>query len=505
MKPESALYFLASIGNLFLANIVIFRGRRARGALPIALLCVALFLWDMGEGLFLLTGEKDQHWHHIRLIGSSMAPAFLWHFVLIFTRREPSHRKWMVFLYLATAVFTLSTAGSLFVGWLGRFVDGRIWNLTYLVVLFPFLIWSFLLVRGRMKELDRPVERNALAFVAVGIALGALTGFTDLTHILWARIPKMGYVGSVLCTTVLAIAILRHRLLEQQSPLRRFFVILTLAGSAVFVYVILTNAIPERYHPLLVFGAVTGVTLLALYRMAFLRLYEQGLRRKQLALIGTMAAGVAHEIKNPLAAIKGSAQFVQKDLEGLEGRGEAREYLKLLVGEVDRLNGVIESFLAYARPLEPKRQEVTLHTFLAGLVKFQSTSLPPNLRVETFLDPEIPPLSADPDLLTNAVTNVFRNAAEVMPGGGAISVSTRTVTTALRTWAVIEVADTGPGIPREVMERLFQPFFTTKAKGTGLGLAITQRIIESHGGEIGVENVLPHGCRITFLLPVRSL
>jgi signal transduction histidine kinase len=190
-----------------------------------------------------------------------------------------------------------------------------------------------------MREVDRPVERNALAFVAVGIGMGALTGFTDLTHILWDRIPKLGYVGSVLCTLVLAIAILRHRLLEQQSPIRRFFVWLMLAGSAIFVYVILSKAISERYYPLLVFGAVTLVTLLALYRMLFLRLYEQGLRRKELALIGTMAAGVAHEIKNPLAAIKGSAQFVQKELEGLDGRGEAREYLKLLVGEVDPLTG----------------------------------------------------------------------------------------------------------------------------------------------------------------------
>ena len=92
-----------------------------------------------------------------------------------------------------------------------------------------------------------------------------------------------------------------------------------------------------------------------------------------------------------------------------------------------------------------------------------------------------------------------------MPDGGTITLSTRTVTTALRTWAVIEVADTGPGIPREVMERLFQPFYTTKTKGTGLGLAIALRIIESHGGEIGVENVLPHGCRFTFHLPLRSL
>ena len=501
----SLLYFVASVGNLFLANVVIFRARRARGALPITLLCVALFLWDMGEGFFELGGGVDWRWRHIRLIGSSMAPAYLWHFVLVFTHRETSMRKWMIALYAATAVFTLTTAGALFFGSFQAFVDRPIWNVTYLVVLFPFLIWSFFLVQGRMREVDRPVERNALAFVAVGIALGALTGFTDLTNILWDRIPKLGYVGSVLCTTVLAIAILRHKLLEQQAPVRKFALWLLLAASAVVVFAALSKTLPEKYDPLLVFGAVGIVAVLALYRMVFLRLYEQGDRRKRLALIGTMAAGVAHEIKNPLAAIKGAAQFVQKELETDGPKAEAKEYLKLLVGEVDRLNGVIESFLTYARPLEPRRQDVALQALLEEIVKFQSTSLPANVKVQTFFDPEVPPVWADPDLLKHAVMNVFRNAVEMMPDGGTITISTRTVTSPLRSYAAVEIADTGPGIPREVMERLFQPFFTTKTKGTGLGLAIALRIIESHGGEIGVENVFPHGCRFTFHLPLRSL
>jgi signal transduction histidine kinase len=309
----------------------------------------------------------------------------------------------------------------------------------------------------------------------------------------------------VLCTTVLAIAILRHKLLEQQTPVRKFVMYLLLAGSAVFVFAILSKVLHEEWRPFLVVGAVVIVSLLALYRMAFIPLYEQADRRKRLALIGTMAAGVAHEIKNPLAAIKGAAQFVQKELESDGPKTEAKEYLKLLVDEVDRLNGVIESFLSYARPLEPRRQDVTLHALLEEIVKFQSTSLPVAIKVQTFFDAELPPLFADPNLLKHAVTNVFRNAVEAMPEGGTITISTRTVTSALRSYAAIEIADTGSGIPREVMERIFQPFFTTKVKGTGLGLAIALRIIEAHAGEIAVENVLPHGCRFTFHLPIRTL
>jgi signal transduction histidine kinase len=252
-------------------------------------------------------------------------------------------------------------------------------------------------------------------------------------------------------------------------------------------------------------GAVVAVTGLALYRLFFVRLAEQAERRKRLALIGTMAAGVAHEIKNPLAAIKGAAQFVQKELETAPVQGESREYLKLLIGEVDRLNAVVESFLTYARPLEPRRQDVPLQPLLADILRLQAASFPPSIKLETSFDSDLPPVPADPALLTNAVVNVVRNAVEVMPDGGTLSVRTRTIIAPIRTYAAIDIQDSGPGIPKHEADRIFQPFYTTKAKGTGLGLPIALRIVEAHGGELRVENVLPRGCRFTFLLPIPSL
>jgi two-component system sensor histidine kinase AtoS len=114
-------------------------------------------------------------------------------------------------------------------------------------------------------------------------------------------------------------------------------------------------------------------------------------------------------------------------------------------------------------------------------------------------------VKADPELLTHAVTNAIRNAVEVMPEGGTLRIRTVAVASALRSWAAIEVEDSGPGIARGDLERIFQPFFTTKAKGTGLGLAISLRILEAHGGDISIENVQPHGCRFTFFLPLPVL
>ncbi len=497
------LYFLASIGNLFLAMLVIFRARRARGALPIALLCIALFVWDIAECALLVLGPGQ--WRYIRLIGSSLAPAFLWHFVLVFVHRERSLRRWLAALYAATAAFTLMTAGALFSATLARYVDGKGWNITYLVTLFPFLVWSFLLVDRRRREVETPVERNAANFVAVGIAVGAFTGLTELTAILLPAVPRLGHVGSALCTLVLAVAILRHRLLERETPVRQILFVFLLAVSAAVVLALLYTNLPPGWNFYLVLLAVLAVTVLAVWRLLLLRLYEQAERRKRLAIIGSMAAGVAHEIKNPLAAIKGAAQFVQKELEGADGKAEARDYLGLLVGEVDRLNGVVESFLTYARPLEPRRQDVLLHELLAGIARLQVPSLPPGVRIETALDPQIPPVPADPALLTQAVTNVLRNAIEAMPEGGTVALRTRRVVTAWRSYAAVEISDTGPGIPREDLERVFHPFFTTKSKGTGLGLPIARRIVESHGGDVAVENVAPRGCRFTFLLPMPDL
>jgi two-component system sensor histidine kinase HydH len=278
-----------------------------------------------------------------------------------------------------------------------------------------------------------------------------------------------------------------------------------MAGSAVVVIALLSSLLQERTRAAFLFGAVAITTLLALYRTVFIHLYEQAQRRQRLALIGTMAAGVAHEIRNPLASIKGAAQFVQKDLEATPGKEEAKEYLQLLVGEVDRLNGVVESFLTYARPIDPRRQDVLLDVFLKDLLRLHAAALPVSIKVQTQLDPELPAVSIDPALLTNAVTNVIRNAVEVMPDGGTLTIRTSGAASALRNWAAIEIEDSGPGIPRQDLNQIFQPFFTTKAKGTGLGLAISMRILEAHGGDIAAENVEPRGSRFTFFLPLPVL
>src|SRR5262245_28583175 len=153
MGVEAVLYFLASVGNLFMAMLVVMRARRALGALPIALLCLALFLWDMGECMKLMA-PGERRWKYLALIGSSMAAAFLMHFTILFCRRERELWRWQVALYGVTAAFTLSTAGAMTSERLQMWVESVAWNGAYLVALFPFLIWSCLVVYRRRQEVQ---------------------------------------------------------------------------------------------------------------------------------------------------------------------------------------------------------------------------------------------------------------------------------------------------------------------------------------------------------------
>ncbi len=502
---EASLYFLASIGNLFLAILVVFRSRRAVGALPISLLCLSLFLWDMGECMTRLAEPTERRWKYLALIGSSMAPAFLLHFVIEFCRRKKPLWKWMAAFYAITIAFTLSTAGALVSDWFRLWVDGTAWNLLYLAALFPFLLVSFVLVHRRRREVQTVVERNAINFVLLGIAVGAFTGLADLVNFLHRPIPFVGHVGSLACTVILAAAIFKHQLLESETPVRRAALILAIAAAAVALNVWLFLQVRPQGGPAILGIAVVTVAVLAVYRLLLLNWYEAAERRRRLALIGTMAAGVAHEIKNPLASIKGAAQLVQRDLEGRQIVDGPAEYLKLVVGEVDRLNGVIEDFLSFARPREPRFQDVSLNEIVEGVLKLQETALPPGVELRRELDANLPVVSADAELLKQALINVLQNAVEACGEKGAVTVRTRSLPEAMRWYEVIEVEDTGPGVPLDDMERVFQPFHTTKTRGTGLGLAIAARVLDAHKGLIAVENVLPRGARFSFHIPRRRL
>lgn len=245
--------------------------------------------------------------------------------------------------------------------------------------------------------------------------------------------------------------------------------------------------------------------VLALRDVSRLRELEEKLRRSdRLAALGQMAAGMAHEVRNPLVGIRAAAQFLEGDPAFSAG---LREYTGVIVREVDRLNAIVEDLLAFASPKPVQLAPCNLNRVLEEALALEAARLEAaGVSVTRLYDPGLPPVLGDPPRLHQVFLNLFRNAAEAMPGGGALAVRTRferlSARLGGRSAAVAEVADTGSGVPPDHLTHLFNPFFTTKARGTGLGLAVSLRIVEDHGGAIEVEADAGHGTSFAVILPL---
>ncbi|MEW6377397.1 MAG: ATP-binding protein [Thermodesulfobacteriota bacterium] len=226
---------------------------------------------------------------------------------------------------------------------------------------------------------------------------------------------------------------------------------------------------------------------------------KQILQAEKMAAIGELAAGIAHEIRNPLGIIAGSAETIRKH-EDQEIREEMTCYI---LEESKRINGLISTFLDFARPKEPKLVRCDLREVLEKTLLLLSPSANTS-GVE--IKKEIPggPLwvSVDPDQMRQAFMNLGVNALEAMPHGGVLRVA---VTENARDRVVVRFSDKGKGIPKEIRTKVFDPFFTTKDGGTGLGLSIAHRIITQHGGDIKVEEGEERGSTLTVTLPLAAL
>ena len=227
-------------------------------------------------------------------------------------------------------------------------------------------------------------------------------------------------------------------------------------------------------------------------------LQERVRRSERLASLGRLAAGVAHEIRNPLSSIRGFAQFFQNRFKGQE---KEQEYASVMVREVDRLNRVITELLDFARPKEPHRELHSAGEILEQTLKVLESELAKkNIAVEKNLEASLPRIWVDRDQLSQALLNLLLNALESMEGAGKIRISMESGGAEV---LAISISDTGRGIPKEDLERVFEPFFSTKRKGTGLGLAIVHQIVESHKGEIKVESRAGEGTTFRITLPIQ--
>lgn len=236
-------------------------------------------------------------------------------------------------------------------------------------------------------------------------------------------------------------------------------------------------------------------TLLEEKSLQLIRTQEELLRQEKLAAIGSLAAGVAHEINNPAAIIRGNVEILQM---GLDQEAPEREELREIMKQVERVSLITQNMLSFASRQELHQEQVQLNGLLEEILS-QVTHQAPlgEIRILRNMACDLPDVPGDRERLQQVFTNIILNALQAMDGSGKLSLSSHYT----EDWVDVIISDTGPGIPRQLREKIFNPFFTTKKRGTGLGLSVSYGIVQAHEGSIDVDSAPDQGTSFRIRLP----
>ena len=230
-------------------------------------------------------------------------------------------------------------------------------------------------------------------------------------------------------------------------------------------------------------------------------LEKRAINSERLAFIGTLAGGLAHEIKNPLSTLNINLQLLQEELESMTGENSKRVYRKtqVLQKEVQRLEQILNDFLRFARGQKLELKDHDINEILDEVADFVT----PEIKQKKILilksyDADLPQCHLDSNLIKQAILNIIINAEQAMENGGELMIRTSKD----KKYIQIDITDTGPGIPKDIIDKIFQVYFSTKKTGTGLGLPTAKRIIEDHRGTISVQSEEGKGTNFSIRLPI---
>lgn len=304
-----------------------------------------------------------------------------------------------------------------------------------------------------------------------------------------------GWAGGLAAGASCSLSYLMHARLDSpdaRNPLDRHL------ETLVFCLVgVLAGVLSDRERRQRAKAEHTASELARVYRELQENL-EHVKRAARMSALGHLSAGLAHEIRNPLAGIGGAAAVVERSRENPE---QQKEFLGIIQEESRRLNQLVTHFLEFARPQPPALRPTDVRALLASVIRLISqTRTNANITFREQIAEDLPLLKCDAEQLRQVILNLVLNAVQAMPQGGRVTVGAQVE----GEWLKIRVRDQGSGIPAEAVDAIYDPFFTTKPTGTGLGLPIAYQVVEQHGGEILLEENSEQGACFTISVPVRD-
>jgi len=531
------LLLFTAIVSLLLGIFVFVKGSNKPANLTLAIFSLSLFLWCFAQFMGGLAENKEAVllWTREGIAGAIFVPVFFLHFILALVEKE---QKEKIIIYLAyamgfillaldfTRLFVMDVAPT---GGFKYYPQPGIVYPAFAVFImacfiggFYYLIDSFRAALGQKK--------NQLLYVIVAAIIGFLGGITAFFPVWGINFPVLSYYGLPLCLLIMVYAIVKHKLLNVSIIIREGLVYstLTLLFAAFYALAILftsywlTNYI--SFNPLLTMFAAALVSVLVFQpvkdkvqntvdRIFFKgeygykktindlslenrKLFRTLLQADKLASLGTLSAGMAHEIKNPLASIKGMTQVLKENLTDQEFISQFQD---VVLRQVERMNNLIEKMLKLGQS-----QGLSLAKFnLAQLIKenialIENQCRKKGIEIEENLDSRME-IQADREQIAQVILNLLLNAVQAMDQGGKLQVKAFED----RNGSVIEVVDNGIGIEPDKIVKIFDPFFSTEEGGTGMGLAVAYRVIKEHNGEINVESQAGKGTKFSLWLPIK--
>ena len=339
--------------------------------------------------------------------------------------------------------------------------------------------WLFvLLLTGAIAMSDRPQE------IAEGRGLFLFTVPIIMSSVLLHPFTTFGMAA--LCSAVISLVGLSVQVVPNVGAIAGFFVIALVSWLS-------ARSLSRALEDLRAINRELDQRVIERTR-ELEEAQDQLVRTEKLATLGQLAGGVGHELRNPLGAIKNAVYFLNMVLDDPDP--DTKETLGILSREVTTSERIISSLLDYARVRSPMRRQVNLNELVRETVT--RIAVPENVEIAFHLGESLPPVVADPDQLVQVFSNIILNGCQAMPDGGELVIQS---TGDNSRWVEVSVADAGVGISEDVLSKLFEPLFTTKAKGIGLGLPIVKGLVEGHEGVIEVKSQLGVGSTFTVRLP----
>jgi signal transduction histidine kinase len=451
----------------------------------VSLLLLDLFIWNFAEMARSATGSVI--WHRVDRFFSTLMPPIAVHLVVRFIGRERALKKWLFTVYVAFAVLAICQPNDTW--WLLLFISASV------VVGFALaLLW-----RHRQRNVDRQ-ERERIDLIFVAILVATLLGATDL----WRNEtpynpPPLANIGMLSAMSLVWFATHRSRLLGREVP-SGLVVPSALVGVALFMaYLAGVHWLDERSGLWAALLLSLAVLVFAAWREWSYHQTKKLERSQQLAMLGRLSEQLSHDLRNPLAALKGALQFLVSERSSGRSLDDHPKFLGLMIEQVARLERTISNYQRLAK-VEPVLMSESINDIVQSVVSLQRYGLTKEVRLSVRLAPELLRCHADHDLVALALENLLRNACEAMPDGGELIVQTSLLQPPQRA-LVLSVRDSGCGMDARTLARAFDDFYTTKPYGKGLGLAFVRRVALAHSGELVIDSLPSRGTTVSFCLP----